>query len=135
MFGRGGQMNTPCCVEKSQRERDRQGAGFHGQGHRSAGDHAGDAMNIMRAPLLAVLLLLNPAAYAQVIQFDSVADPLKLPRDLHFGEVTGVAVNSRGHVFVLSRGNTTGPAYAAAATRSEERRVGKECRSRWSPYL
>ena len=73
-------------------------------------------MNIMRAPLLAVLLLLNPAAYAQVIQFDSVPDPLKLPRDLHFGEVTGVAVNSRGHVFVLSRGNTTGPAYAAAAT-------------------
>ena len=23
---------------------------------------------------------------------------------------------------------------ALAATRSEERRVGKECRSRWSPY-
>ena len=72
----------------------------------------------MRNPsaLLAVLLLLNPAAHAQVIQFDSVPDPLKLPRDLHFGEVTGVAVNSKGHVFVLSRGNTTGPAYAAAAT-------------------
>jgi len=73
-------------------------------------------MNSMRVRLLAVLLLLNPAAYAQVIQFDSVPDPLKLPRDLHFGEVTGVAVNSKGHVFVLSRGNTTGPAYAAAAT-------------------
>jgi streptogramin lyase len=73
-------------------------------------------MNSMRAPVLAVLLLLNPEAYAQVIQFDSVRDPLKLPRDLHFGEVTGVAVNSKGHVFVLSRGNTTGPAYAAAAT-------------------
>src|SRR5690348_4680155 len=30
----------------------------------------------------------------------------------------------------------TRPAYAAFAwyTRSEERRVGKECRSRWSPY-
>jgi len=66
--------------------------------------------------MLAVLLLLNPAAHAQVIQFDSAPDPLKLPSDLHFGEVTGVAVNSRGHVFVLSRGNTTGPAYAAAAT-------------------
>src|SRR2546426_318753 len=26
------------------------------------------------------------------------------------------------------------PAPAAAAVRSEERRVGKECRSRWSPY-
>src|SRR2546425_10475948 len=76
----------------------------------------GGRMNDMRVPLLAVLLLLNPAAYAQVIQFDSVPDPLKLPRDLHFGEVTGVAVNSKGHVFVLSRGNTTGPAYAAAAT-------------------
>ena len=25
-------------------------------------------------------------------------------------------------------------AYGMAATRSEERRVGKECRSRWSPY-
>ena len=30
--------------------------------------------------------------------------------------MTGVAVNSKGYVFALSRGNTTGPAYAAAAT-------------------
>ena len=28
----------------------------------------------------------------------------------------------------------TDPADALAAERSEERRVGKECRSRWSPY-
>src|SRR5215472_383348 len=34
---------------------------------------------------------------------------------LYLGEVTGIAVNSSGHIFVLSRGNTTGPAYAAAA--------------------
>jgi len=34
---------------------------------------------------------------------------------VHFGEVTGVAVNSKGHVFVFSRGNITGPAFAAAA--------------------
>src|SRR5437588_11919044 len=73
-------------------------------------------MKIKEVSLLAVLLLLNPTAYAQVIQFDSVPDPLKLPRDLYFGEVTGVAVNSKGHVFVLSRGNTGGPAFAAAAT-------------------
>ena len=26
-----------------------------------------------------------------------------------------MAVNSKGHIFVFSRGNTTGPAYAAAA--------------------
>src|SRR6266705_2964127 len=76
----------------------------------------GGRVNSMRVSLLVVLVLLNPAAYAQIIQFDSVPDPLKLPRDIYFGEVTGVAVNSKGHVFVLSRGNTTGPAYAAAAT-------------------
>ena len=50
-----------------------------------------------------------------VIRFDSAPEPLKLPNDIYFGEVTGVAVNSKGHIFVLSRGNTTGPAYAAAA--------------------
>jgi DNA-binding beta-propeller fold protein YncE len=34
---------------------------------------------------------------------------------LYLGEVAGVAVNSLGHVFVFSRGHTTGPAYGAAA--------------------
>jgi len=51
-----------------------------------------------------------------VIAFDSVPNVLKLPKDLYLGEVSGVAVNSKGHIFVLSRGNTTGPAYAAAAS-------------------
>jgi hypothetical protein len=49
------------------------------------------------------------------IQYRSVPDFLRLPADLYFGEVTGVAVNSKGHIFVFSRGNTTGPAYGAAA--------------------
>jgi hypothetical protein len=49
------------------------------------------------------------------IPFESIPDPLRLPPDLYFGEATGVAVNSKGHVFVFSRGNTTGPAYAASA--------------------
>ena len=49
------------------------------------------------------------------IPFDSVPNLLKLPPDLYLGEATGVAVNSKGHVFVFSRGSTTGPAYAAAA--------------------
>src|SRR5438105_13500876 len=66
----------------------------------------------------ALLLLASGSATAQVpvIAFDSQPEPLQLPGDIYFGEVTGVAVNSKGHVFVLSRGNTTGPAYAAAAT-------------------
>jgi hypothetical protein len=66
-----------------------------------------------------LVLLLSPGAFAQqsapTIPFESVSNPLKLPQDLYLGEVTGVAVNSKGHIFVLSRGNSTGPAYAAAA--------------------
>jgi hypothetical protein len=62
------------------------------------------------------LLLVSPLAFAQEIQFDSAPEPLKLPYGMYFGEVTGVAVNKAKHVFVLSRGNTTGPAYGAAAT-------------------
>jgi DNA-binding beta-propeller fold protein YncE len=46
---------------------------------------------------------------------DADVNFLKLPPDLHIGEATGVAVNSKGHVFVFSRGNTTGPAYGATA--------------------
>jgi streptogramin lyase len=49
------------------------------------------------------------------IPFDSVPNFLKLPTDLYFGEVSGVAVNSKKHIFVFSRGNTTGPAFGASA--------------------
>ena len=49
------------------------------------------------------------------IAFESVPNFLKLPADMYLGEAAGVAVNSQGHVFVFSRGNTTGPAYGAAA--------------------
>jgi streptogramin lyase len=67
---------------------------------------------------LAVLSLAAAPAVAQSVPelpFESVPDPLKLPDDVHFGEVAGVAVNSKGHVFVFSRGNSTGPAYMATA--------------------
>ena len=49
------------------------------------------------------------------LRFHSVPDFLKLPPDMHLGEVAGVAVNSKGHIFVFSRGNSTGPAYGASA--------------------
>ena len=74
----------------------------------------------MRHWLAGLMLLIAPSAFAQQavpnINFDSVPNPLKLPPNMYFGEASGVSVNSKGHVFVLSRGNTTGPAYAAAAT-------------------
>nr|WP_294508218.1 peptidyl-alpha-hydroxyglycine alpha-amidating lyase family protein [uncultured Rhodopila sp.] len=56
-----------------------------------------------------------PAQTVPQIAFDSVPNPLHLPADHYFGEVSGVAVNSQGHIFAFSRGNTTGPAYGAAA--------------------
>src|SRR4030081_502766 len=67
-----------------------------------------------------ILFLLAASLSAQQppvpeIRYRSVPDFLKLPPDLYFGEVAGVAVNSKGHVFVFSRGNTTGPAYGATA--------------------
>ncbi len=50
------------------------------------------------------------------IPFDSVPNALKLPPDVNFGEAAGVAVNSRGHVFVFTRSNSAGgPAFGAAA--------------------
>jgi hypothetical protein len=73
----------------------------------------------MRRSIL-ILLLAAGSLWAQQpaipeLPYRSVPDFLKLPPDLYFGEVTGVAVNSKGHIFVFSRGNTTGPAYGAAA--------------------
>jgi hypothetical protein len=69
--------------------------------------------------LFALSVMLSPALCAQqqvpVIAYDSVPNLLKLPKDTYLGEVAGVAVNSKGHIFVFSRGNTNGPAYAAAA--------------------
>jgi DNA-binding beta-propeller fold protein YncE len=73
----------------------------------------------MRQILFSLFLLFTGLLFAQSpvpeIQFESVADFLKLPPDLYLGEVAGVAVNSKGHIFVFSRSNTTGPAYGAAA--------------------
>src|SRR5215831_7709014 len=73
----------------------------------------------MKHFFLACALVFAWPAFAQQqppeIRFHSAPDFLQLPPDLYLGEVTGVAVNAQGHIFVFSRGNTTGPAYAAAA--------------------
>jgi len=60
--------------------------------------------------LLAVAAF-TPATAAQQqvpsIPFDAT-EPLKLPIDVYFGEVAGVALNSKRHVFVYTRTNTQG---------------------------
>ena len=74
-----------------------------------------------RFTLIAVLCLAAPLALiaqgqaVPEIPFDSVSNFIKLPPNMYLGEVAGVAVNSKGDVFVFSRGNTTGAAYQAAA--------------------
>jgi NHL repeat len=74
----------------------------------------------MKALLTAGLVLMATPCLAQQsvpqIPFDSVADFPKLPDGMNFGEVPGVAVNSKGHVFVFTRSNSAGgPAYAPTA--------------------
>ncbi|HZP07022.1 MAG TPA: peptidyl-alpha-hydroxyglycine alpha-amidating lyase family protein [Terracidiphilus sp.] len=68
---------------------------------------------------LAAALCLPIPQFAQQpvpeIMSKAQTDFFKLPPDVYFGEAAGVAVNSKGHVFVFTRGGTTGSAYGAAA--------------------
>jgi DNA-binding beta-propeller fold protein YncE len=61
------------------------------------------------------LLLLAGPAFAQAkakattpeIPYDSIANFFKLPPGLYMGEGTGVATNSKGHIFVFTRSGET----------------------------
>lgn len=73
----------------------------------------------MKLWLVGLLALLSSTAFAQgvvpIIPFDG-SSPLRLPADMHLGEAAGVAVNSKGHVFVYSRSGPPGPAFGNAAS-------------------
>ena len=72
----------------------------------------------MKRSTLFLALFFAAPAFAQEppeLRYHAVPDFLKLPPDVHLGEAVGVAVNSRGHIFVFSRGNSTGPGYGASA--------------------
>jgi 6-bladed beta-propeller len=74
-------------------------------------------MRSLWTAIISSLMLSGPTLAQSVreIPFDSTPEFFKLPEGTFFGEVSGIAVNSKKHVFVLSRGNTSGPAYGAAA--------------------
>ena len=82
--------------------------------------------NIMRRWLVGLLALAMHAGAGSSsraqdvpeIPFDSVPNFLKLPPDMHLGEVAGVAVNSKGHIFVFSRGGTSAARPTATRPRS-----------------
>jgi sugar lactone lactonase YvrE len=93
----------------------------------------------MKSFVMAGCLLIASVAAAQpappTLAFESVPDFLKLPPGANFGEVSGVAVNSKGHVFVFTRSNSAhGPAYAPTAAQLLEfgskgefiREIGKD---------
>ena len=77
----------------------------------------------MKRYSLLALLCLGAAAVSPVraadppeIPYTADANFLKLPDNMHFSETSGVAVNSKKHVFVFQRANTNGPAFGAAAS-------------------
>src|SRR2546430_15864225 len=92
----------------------------------------------MRALLLAAVLAL-PAGAASARQHDAEKLPITHVRDLHYGDALFYFYQDDDFA-ALTRllayehwGRV--PHHAEEAQlRSEERRVGKECRSRWSPY-
>ncbi len=75
----------------------------------------------MKLPLFALFTCFSAAAPGQTaapvpeIPYESVPNFIKLPPDVYLGEVAGIAVDSKKHIFIFSRGGTTGPAYGAAA--------------------
>ncbi len=74
----------------------------------------------MKHCFVVLSMLLAAPAFAQQpvpeIPFDSAPDFLKLPPDLHLGEASGVAVNSRGHIFVANRGGSVATAFQSTAS-------------------
>ena len=80
--------------------------------------------DLLRVPGTHQSLLSASTAGAQVVPVYSPIDAVRL----------AAADPTKQVVFFAVGFETTVPGTALAVLRSEERRVGKECRSRWSPY-
>src|SRR5262245_36024622 len=72
--------------------------------------------------IVAGLALSSPVAGQQrqttapEMAFDGSVDFLQLPEGMNFGEVPGVAVDSKGRIYVFSRSNSiSGPAFGPTA--------------------
>ena len=91
----------------------------------------------------AVLLVLSaaatgrgqqPAAPVPEIRFDASADFLKLPPNVSFGEVAGVAIDARKHLYVFSRTGARSTVHGGVASQLFEfgpdgsfiREIGKD---------
>ena len=88
--------------------------------------------------LVAVLLLLSaaplPAQQVPEIPFEASVDFLKLPAGMSFGEVAGVAIDARRHLYVFTRTGSRSTVHGAAASQLFEfgpegafvREIGKD---------
>ena len=76
----------------------------------------------------------QPASPVPEIRFDATADFLSLPRNTYFGEVAGVAIDSRKHLFVFSRTGARSTVHGGVASQLFEfgpdgsfiREIGKD---------
>jgi len=92
----------------------------------------------MKNVVLATLFALAPSLSAQTnvpeIPFEANADFLKLPIGANFGEVVGVAVNSKRHIFIFTRSGERSTVHGATAAQLFEfnpsgtylREIGKD---------
>src|SRR6516164_9843230 len=59
----------------------------------------------------------SPGTRSREVAMKRLIVGLLVPPDMHLGEVAGVAVNSKGHIYVYSRGGSSrGPAYGNTAS-------------------
>lgn len=90
----------------------------------------------VRVFVLVLLAVLSATANAQVteIKYDANPDVLKLPANMYFGEVTGLAVGPNKHFFVYSRTGQRSTVHGATAAQLWEfaptgefiREIGKD---------
>ena len=76
--------------------------------------HAFNALAVVTLLVLSAPLVAQPTI--PDIVFETNADLLKMPNDIHVGEVAGVGANSKGQIFVYTR---TGHPYADARGQSD----------------
>ena len=82
----------------------------------------------------AAVIAQQPAAAVPEIRFDASIDFLKLPANMYFGEVAGVTVDARKHLYVFSRTGARSSLHGAVASQLFEfapdgsfiREIGKD---------
>src|SRR2546427_11508403 len=98
---------------------------------------SGEGAFPLRLSFLAVALMLVfslPPSYGQIVNatlYGTITDPTGAAIPEASVTATNVATGAATKATTDGAGNYSIP---SLPPRSEERRVGKECRSRWSPY-